>query len=64
MAGLLGEQGQDHEAKVAVLQEAANAAATMAPVKTRLAFAHAAAPGVAAAVFVPAAVKMMVSVHR
>ena len=42
--------------------EAANAAATMAAMDP--APAHMAGPGMAAAVFVPAAVKVMMSVHN
>jgi hypothetical protein len=63
VARLLGDQRQDHEAEVAVFQEASDPTAAMAAMVFPDAFAHAAAPGMTAAVFVPAAEEVMVSVH-
>jgi len=59
VARLFGDQRQDHEAEVAVLQEAADAAAAMAPAVR----SHVAGPGMAAAVLA-LAVEVVVSVHR
>ena len=64
VARLLGDQGQDHEAKVAVLQEPADPTAAMASMRTvTVAFAHTAAPGMTAALFAGSSEKMMVSMH-
>jgi hypothetical protein len=63
MARLFGDQREDHEAKIAVFQEAPDPAAAMTTVVSHMAFAHAAAPGMTAAVFVGPSEKMMMSVH-
>jgi hypothetical protein len=57
---LLGEQGQDHEAKVAVVQEAPDPAAAMTAVARVC--GHVTGPGMAAALFA-LLVKVMMSVH-
>jgi hypothetical protein len=61
---LLGDEGEHDEAKVAVFQEPADAAAAMATMAAHTAArAHMAAPRVPAAVLMARAEKMMVSVH-
>ncbi len=64
MTRLLGEQGEHDEAKVAVFQEPADAAAAMATMAAHAATrAHVPAPGMPAAALMVASEKMMVSVH-
>jgi hypothetical protein len=51
MAGLFGDQGQDHEAKIAVFQKAADAAFAMMTTVAAQVFAEVSAPAATAAMF-------------